>query len=161
MAEPDTRVGWGFDAHRFGPGNRVVLCGVAVEHDRGVEATSDGDVATHALIDALLGAIALGDLGRYFDSDHPSMQGVSSMELLARALRLVEDQGYGVGNVDVTVVSESVRVAPQREEMRVSLASALGIDVATVSVKATSTDGMGAIGADEGIAATAMVLVYR
>ena len=161
MAEHGTRVGWGFDAHRFGPGNRVVVCGVAVEHDRGVEATSDGDVAVHALIDALLGAVAVGDLGTYFNSDHPAMQGVSSMELLKRALRLVEEQRYRVGNVDVTIVSESVRVAPHREAMRASLASALGIDVADVSVKATSTDGMGAIGTDEGIAATAAVMIYR
>ncbi|GMQ86688.1 MAG: hypothetical protein BMS9Abin07_2279 [Acidimicrobiia bacterium] len=161
MAEGSSRVGWGFDAHRFGPGGPVVLCGIVVDDGRGVEATSDGDVAAHALIDALLGAVGLGDLGTHFASDDPDMQGADSMELLARVRRLVENESYRVGNVDVTIISQSVRVAPHREAMRAALSQVLRIDVDAVSVKATSTDGMGSIGADEGIAAAAVATVYR
>ncbi|MFB3048658.1 MAG: 2-C-methyl-D-erythritol 2,4-cyclodiphosphate synthase [Acidimicrobiia bacterium] len=101
MAEGHTRVGWGFDAHRFGPGGPLILCGVEVDDARGLEATSDGDVAAHALIDALLGADGMGDLGAHFASDDPGMQGADSMELLVRAVRLVESESYRVGNVDV------------------------------------------------------------
>ena len=159
MAER-TRIGWGFDAHRFGGDGPVVLCGVIVDDERGLEATSDGDVAAHAVIDALLGAAAIGDLGTYFASDHPSMQGVGSLHLVERAVGLLAEVGYEPGNVDVTIVSESVRIAPHRDAMRSALAAALGIDVDRVSVKATSTDGMGSIGRDEGVAAAAVVQVY-
>jgi len=137
------------------------LCGVEVDHDRGIEATSDGDVAAHAVIDALLGAVGFGDMGTHFDDDDPAMQGADSMELLGQVVRLVGGDSYRVGNVDLTIISESVRIAPYRDVMRSSLAEALGIEVIDASVKATSTDGMGAIGADEGIAAVAVVLVHR
>ena len=161
MAEPITRTGWGFDAHRFGGGGPVVLCGVEIDDDRGIEATSDGDVAVHALIDALLGPVGIGDLGVHFPSEDPEMDGADSMKLLVRATQLVAAAGYDVGNVDVTVVSQSVRVAPHRAAMRTALAVALGIEEAAVSGKATTTDGMGAIGNDEGIAAAAVAVVYR
>jgi 2-C-methyl-D-erythritol 2,4-cyclodiphosphate synthase len=161
MAEPITRTGWGFDAHRFGGDGHIVLCGVEMDDDRGIEATSDGDVAVHALIDALLGAVGIGDLGVHFPSEDPEMAGADSMKLLVRATQLVAAAGYDVGNVDVTVVSQSVRVAPHRAAMRTALAVALGIEEAAVSVKATTTDGMGAIGNDEGIAAAAVAVVYR
>lgn len=161
MAEPITRTGWGFDAHRFGGGGPVVLCGIEMDDDRGIEATSDGDVAAHALIDALLGAAGIGDLGTHFDPEDPEMHGVDSMELLRRVRVLVEDRSYRPGNVDVTIISQSVRVAPHREAMRAALAAALGVEIGAVSVKATTTDGMGAIGNDEGIAAAAVAVVYR
>ena len=153
------RVGWGFDAHRFGGGGPVVLCGVEIGHDRGVEATSDGDVAVHALMDALFGAAALGDLGSHFGTDDPAMEAADSMELLARVVAAVSDAGMRIGNVDVTIIAESLRVSPHREAMRQNLAAALHIEVADVSVKATSTDGLGAIGSGDGLAAVAVAVL--
>ena len=159
MSDP-IRVGWGFDAHRFGPDGPVVLCGVEVDHDRGVEATSDGDLAAHALIDALFGASALGDLGTHFGIDDPEMEDADSMAMLGRAAAIVEDQGFRIGSVDLTIISESVRVAQHREAMRNGLARTLGVDSREVSIKATSTDGMGWIGNDEGIAVAAVAVIY-
>jgi 2-C-methyl-D-erythritol 2,4-cyclodiphosphate synthase len=161
MAEPITRTGWGFDAHRFGGGGPVVLCGVDMDDDRGIEATSDGDVAVHALIDALLGAVGIGDLGTYFHPEDSEMHGVDSMQLLRKVVLLVEHRSYRPGNVDITIISESVRVAPHHEAMRAALADVLDVEIGAVSVKATTTDGMGAIGNDEGIAAAAVAVVYR
>jgi 2-C-methyl-D-erythritol 2,4-cyclodiphosphate synthase len=155
------RIGWGFDAHRFGGSGPVVLAGVVVDPTRGMEATSDGDVVAHAVADALLGALALGDLGAFFPSSDPEMEGIESMELLARVVRIIEDRGHLVGNVDVTVVAQSVRIEPHRDEMRNELAATLRIDRSSVSIKATTTDGMGSIGRDEGIAVTAAVTLYR
>ncbi len=153
------RVGWGFDAHRFGGEGPVLLCGVEVDAARGVEATSDGDVAAHALIDALLGAAGLGDLGSHFGTNDPEMRGADSMALLAGVIGLLAEAGYRPSSVDITVVSESIRIAPHREAMRSRVAKTLGIDVGAVSVKATSTDGLGAIGADEGLAAAAIAVI--
>lgn len=153
------RVGWGFDVHRFGPGSVVVLCGVTVPYDRGVEATSDGDVAAHAVIDALLGAVGAGDLGEHFGVDDPEMEHADSMALLGRTVDLLAERGHRPVSIDVTVISESVRIAPHRDAMRNRLGEALGIATGSVSVKATSTDGLGAIGRDEGIAAAAIVIV--
>jgi 2-C-methyl-D-erythritol 2,4-cyclodiphosphate synthase len=159
MADAHPRVGWGFDAHRFGGTGPVLLCGVEVDARHGVEATSDGDVAVHALIDAMLGAAALGDIGSHFGADDPAMRGADSMDLLAQVVRMVEDSGVRPGNVDITIVAESLRIAPHREAMRANVADALGVDIADVSVKATSTDGLGAVGADEGLAAAAVVML--
>lgn len=153
------RVGHGIDAHRFGEEPPIVLGGVVVDDTRGVEATSDGDVATHALVDALLGAAGLGDLGEHFPSSDPRWQGVSSLDLLAHAVGLLAEAGWGVGNVDVTIVAERVRVGPHREAMRSTLAEVLGVDVGAVSVKATTTDGLGFTGRDEGLAAHAVATV--
>ena len=159
MAEDLPRVGWGFDAHRFGPGGPLVLCGIEVEQDRRLEATSDGDVATHAVIDALFGAGGIGDLGTHFGTDDPEMEGADSMVLLQRAVLQLADQGYEPSSLDVTIISESVRVAPHRDAMRIALAQAVGLDVGAVAVKATSTDSMGAIGRDEGVAAAAVAVI--
>lgn len=138
-----------------------MLAGVVVDRTRGIEAMSDGDVVAHAVADALLGALALGDLGVHFPSSDPEMEGIDSMELLARVVRRIEDRAHLVGNVDVTVVAQSVRVGPHRDEIRDRLASVLRIDRSSVSVKATTTDGMGSIGRDEGIAVAAAVTLYR
>lgn len=159
MVDGPSRVGWGFDAHRFGPGGPVVLCGIEVDHDRGIEATSDGDVAAHAVMDALFGAAAIGDLGGHFADDDPAMKDADSMALLQRAVSLLAERGFRPSSLDVTIISESVRVAPHREAMRASLARVAGLDVNAVSVKATSTDSMGAIGRDEGIAAAAIAVI--
>jgi 2-C-methyl-D-erythritol 2,4-cyclodiphosphate synthase len=161
MVDSRTRIGWGFDAHRFGGNGPIVLAGVVVDQIRGIEATSDGDVVAHAVGDALLGALALGDIGMHFPSSNPEMDGMDSMELLARVIRIIEDRAHLVGNVDVTVIAQSVRIGPYREEMRDRLAALLRIDRSSVSVKATTTDEMGSIGRDEGIAVAAVVTLYR
>ncbi|MEA3501688.1 MAG: 2-C-methyl-D-erythritol 2,4-cyclodiphosphate synthase [Actinomycetota bacterium] len=161
MVDSRVRIGWGFDTHRFGGDGPIVLAGVVVDTTRGLEATSDGDVIAHAVADALLGALALGDLGTHFPSSDPEMAGIDSMELLARVVRVIEDRAHLVGNVDVTVVAQSVRIEPHRDEMRDQLAARLRTDRSSVSVKATTTDGMGSIGRDEGIAVAAAVTLHR
>jgi len=156
------RVGWGGDAHRFGGPGRTLLGGVVVDGARGVEATSDGDVLAHAAADALLGAAALGDLGSLFPSDDPRSHGVDSMALLGEVVARVAAVGHCVSSLDATVIAEQVRVAPHREAIRCRLAGVLGVDAGAVSVKATSTDGLGFLGRDEGLAAVVVaVLVER
>ncbi len=153
------RVGWGVDAHRFAPEGEVRLVGVVADPTRGVAATSDGDVAAHALIDALLGAAALGDLGTFYPSDDPRWEDADSMALLADAVGRVIDSGFSISSVDVTVVSDSVRVEPIRDAMRAAIASTLQIPVDAVSVKATTSDGLGFTGRDEGLAALAVAVL--
>jgi len=153
------RIGWGFDAHRFSADGRVVLAGIVADDSRGVDATSDGDVPVHAVADAVLGAAALGDLGALFPSDDPAWIGADSMALLDEVMLRVMAAGYRVASVDVTVIAQSVRVSPHREAMRIALSERLGVDVSSVSVKATTTDGMGFLGADEGLAAVAVAVL--
>ncbi len=153
------RTGFGVDVHAFSRGGSLVIGGVVVDTTRGVDATSDGDVAIHALIDALLGAAALGDLGTHFPSSDPKWHGARSTDLLATTIRLLSDAGFVPMQVDVTIIAQEVRVAPHRTAMRANLADALGIPLASVSVKATTTDHLGFLGADRGIAATAVAVV--
>jgi 2-C-methyl-D-erythritol 2,4-cyclodiphosphate synthase len=156
------RVGWGADAHRFGGPGRTLLGGVEVDAARGVEATSDGDVLAHAAADALLGAAALGDLGALFPSGDARWRGADSMSLLAEVVARVEAAGYRVGSLDATVIAERVRVAPHRDAIRARLAAVFGVEAGAVSVKATTTDGLGFLGRDEGLAAVVVaVLVER
>lgn len=150
------RVGWGVDVHRLGAGGVLRLAGVEVESDRQLLGTSDADVAAHAVIDALLGAVADGDLGEHFPSGDPHWHDADSMVLLAAVARRIESAGFRVGNVDLTIVSESVRVSPHRTAMRAALADAVATEATNISVKATTTDGMGFVGRDEGIAALAV-----
>ena len=157
---PDAfRVGLGFDAHRLGGPPPLRLAGVEVDGTQGLIGTSDGDVAAHAVADAMLGAGALGDLGTHFPSRDVEWRGADSMALLARVVEMVAQAGMRVGNVDLTVIAETVRVAPIRERMRKELADVLGVVPASVSVKATTTDGMGFTGRGEGVAAWATVLL--
>ncbi len=156
---PRTRVGWGFDAHRLDGDPPLKLGGVVVSGKHGVSATSDGDVLAHAVTDALMGACVLGDIGEHFPSDDPLMSGVDSMFLLRQAATMATAGGWRVSHVDVTVVAEQVRVAPYRDEIVVKLADALATDPSDVSVKATTTDGLGFIGKGEGLAAVAVVTV--
>ena len=149
------RVSWGFDAHRFGGSPPVVLAGVVVDTERGVKATSDGDLVAHAVADAVLGAAGLGDLGAHFPSSDPQWGGADSMDLLGRVVEMCSN--IDILFVDVTVVAEHVRVAPHRQAMQAKLAEVLRLDPARLSIKATTTDGMGSIGAGEGMAATAVV----
>ena len=155
------RVGWGFDAHRLGGRGPLVLAGVVVAEDRGLIATSDGDVAIHALIDALLGAAALGDIGEHFPSSDSRWEGADSTDLLARTVGLVRDAGYGPAAIDITILAQSVRIAPHRRRMRERIAMLLAVPVEAVSLKATTTDGLGYLGRDEGIAATAVATIVE
>jgi 2-C-methyl-D-erythritol 2,4-cyclodiphosphate synthase len=150
------RTGWGFDAHRFGGEPPIVLAGVAVDSSRGLEATSDGDVVAHAVIDAVLGAAALGDIGSLFPSSDPKWAGADSIAMLADAMDRANAAGLAVSHLDVTIVSEDVRVQPHREDMRARLAEVMGLGPNQVSVKATTTDGLG-LTSREGVAAVAVV----
>lgn len=153
------RVGFGYDAHRLTPGRALVLGGVEISHPRGLSGHSDADVLTHALGDALLGAVAAGDLGRHFPDHDPAYQGISSLILLERIMIVVRSRGFQPVNVDVTVVAEKPRLAPHIPRMIDNLAPILGLAPEAVSIKATSTEKMGFAGREEGIAAYAVVLV--
>jgi 2-C-methyl-D-erythritol 2,4-cyclodiphosphate synthase len=153
------RVGTGYDSHRFGTGRRLVLGGVEIEHDRGLEGHSDADVVAHAVTDALLGAAGLGDIGTHFPPGDERWKDADSIELLRRSAELAAGQNYQVVNVDVSIVAESPRMAPYIPLMRQRLADALGIGPDHVSVKGKSNEGMGWIGRGEGIAAIAVVLI--
>jgi 2-C-methyl-D-erythritol 2,4-cyclodiphosphate synthase len=153
------RIGQGFDVHRFGPGDAVVLGGVRIPHTQGLLAYSDGDVLLHALCDALLGAIAAGDIGRHFPDTDPRWKGADSRRLLRECVRLVREAGFAVGNADLTLIAERPRVAPHAEAMRANIAADLGCAAGVVSVKATTSEGLGFTGRGEGIAAQAVVLL--
>jgi 2-C-methyl-D-erythritol 2,4-cyclodiphosphate synthase len=153
------RVGIGYDAHRLVEGRPLVVGGVLIEHDRGLEGHSDADVLVHAIIDALLGAAALGTIGEHFPDDDPQYEGISSLELLAMAAALVEDHGRTIVNVDSVVVAQRPRLQPYLARMAVRIAETLGLDQDLVGVKATSPEGLGALGRQEGIAAQAVVLL--
>jgi 2-C-methyl-D-erythritol 2,4-cyclodiphosphate synthase len=151
--------GIGYDCHRFAAGRALVLGGVQVEHDRGLAGHSDADVLTHAIIDAMLGAAALGDIGEHFPDTDPRYAGADSIELLRATVALVAGAGLVITHVDATVVLERPKLAPIRDAMRARLAAALGLDLRHVSVKATRGEGMGFIGREEGIAALAIATV--
>jgi 2-C-methyl-D-erythritol 2,4-cyclodiphosphate synthase len=155
------RIGLGYDSHRFGEGRRLVLGGVGIEHPFGLEGHSDADAVAHAVTDALLGACALGDIGRHFPPGDEQWRGADSIELLRQAGHLAAEQNYQVVNVDVTVVCEAPHIGPHADAMRQRLADALEIAPRLVSVKAKTNEGMGWVGRGEGIAAMAVVLVDR
>jgi 2-C-methyl-D-erythritol 2,4-cyclodiphosphate synthase len=156
----ELRVGIGFDAHAFADGVPLVLGGVAIPWPRGLAGHSDGDVVTHALIDALLGAAGLGDIGSLFSSDDPELRGVSSLKLLRETYERVRSAGWRLVNADAVLIGNEPRIAPLREEMQAALSSALDGDGA-VSVRATTTDGLGFTGRGEGLAAQAAALLAR
>lgn len=153
------RTGMGFDAHRFAVGDHVWLCGVKVVHDRALEGHSDADAGLHALTDAILGALGAGDIGRHFPPTDERWRGVASSQFLGHAGGLVRQAGGVVVNCDVTLVCEEPKIAPHREAMRARIAEILGIEVACVSVKATTTEGMGFVGRREGLAAQAVATI--
>ena len=155
------RVGIGVDAHALEDGVPLVLGGVAIDHPRGLAGHSDGDVIAHALIDAILGAAGLGDIGSLFPSRDAEWQGAVSVELLRRAANEVRTAGWEVVNADCVLVGEEPRIAPLRDEMRARLAEALGVDARRVNVRATTTDRLGFTGRAEGLAAHAVALVQR
>lgn len=158
----ELRVGIGVDAHALEPGVPLVLGGVAFPGEpAGLAGHSDGDVIAHALVDAVLGAAGLGDIGSLFPSGDPAWKGASSLDLLARAYADVRAAGYELVNADCVLVGERPRLAPHRDEMRARLAAALGVDPARVAVRATTTDGLGFTGRGEGLAAQAVALLRR
>jgi len=158
---PAVRIGTGFDVHRLAEGEALWLCGVKVEHTHGLAGHSDADVAIHALVDALLGAIGAGDIGQHFPPSDPQWKGASSDRFLAHAARLVGESGHAIGNVDLTIVCEAPKIGPHRPAMQARLAQILDLDVAQVSVKATTTEGLGPTGRREGIAAQAVASLVR
>jgi len=153
------RIGQGVDAHRLVAGRPLRLGGIEVPHDRGLEGHSDGDALLHAVTSAILGALGEGDLGRHFPSSDPSLEGVASSELLARVGTRMRAAGFAVGNVDATIVAQQPRLADHLGKMEAAIADVLEIEAQRVNVKVTSTDGLGAIGQGEGIAALAVVLL--
>lgn len=157
----NVRIGQGFDVHAFGDGDHVMLGGVRIPHGRGVLAHSDGDVALHALCDALLGALALGDIGHHFPPSDERWRGADSRALLRQCVARVGERGWRAGNVDLTVMAERPKVGPHVAAMRECIAADLGIAVDDVSVKATTTERLGFTGREEGIAALAVCLLVR
>lgn len=157
----DLRVGTGFDAHAFADGVPLVLAGMELEGDRGLAGHSDGDVITHALIDAILGASGLGDIGVLFPSGDSKLEGACSLDLLSRAYSDVRASGFELVNADCVLIGEKPHIAPHRAEMRKRLARSLGVATAAVNVRATTTDRLGFTGRGEGLAAQAVALVQR
>jgi 2-C-methyl-D-erythritol 2,4-cyclodiphosphate synthase len=153
------RIGQGVDAHRLAPGRRLVLGGVEIPCDRGLEGHSDGDVLLHAVASALLGAMGEGDLGRHFPSSDPALEGVASREILARVAEMLAAAGFAVENVDATVIAEAPRLGPHREEMEGAIAGVLGVAPERVNIQVSSTDHQGFVGREEGIAALAVALI--
>ncbi len=153
------RIGHGYDAHRFCEGDAVVIGGVRIPHDRGLAAHSDGDVLLHAVCDALLGALALGDIGHHFPDDDPAYAGIDSRVLLRRVMAEVSGRGWRLGNLDATVIAQAPRLGPHIPAMREHLAADLEAEASQVNVKATTTERMGFTGRGEGIAAHAVVLL--
>ena len=150
------RTGLGLDTHAFAPGRPLIIGGIEIPHEQGLAGHSDADVLTHAVIDALLGAAALGDIGQHFPDTDPRSQDADSIELLRSVVALLGERGFEVGNVDATVVLERPKLAPHRDAIRASLAAALGVPHDAVNVKATTGEGMGFVGRGEGAAAMAV-----
>lgn len=161
MKAPSIRIGQGFDVHAFATDRQLWLCGVNIPHDRGLLGHSDADVALHALSDALLGAAALRDIGYHFPDTDPRYKGADSRKLLREVVTLLADKGYGIGNVDVTIMAQKPKLLPYIPQMAANIAQDLGIDADCVSVKATTTEKLGFTGREEGIAALAVALIYR
>ncbi|HKQ82360.1 MAG TPA: 2-C-methyl-D-erythritol 2,4-cyclodiphosphate synthase [Steroidobacteraceae bacterium] len=155
------RIGQGYDVHAFQAGDHVTLGGVRIPHTHGIKAHSDGDVLLHAICDALLGAAALGDIGMHFADTDPQWRGADSRGLLRRVRELLSERGYGVVNIDSTVLAETPRLGKHREAMRANIAADLQVDIGQVNVKATTSEGLGFVGRREGIASHAIALIER
>jgi 2-C-methyl-D-erythritol 2,4-cyclodiphosphate synthase len=155
------RVGQGYDVHRFKEGDHIILGGVKIDYEQGLEAHSDGDVVLHALCDALLGAVALGDIGKHFPDTDPEFKGADSRLLLRHVYRIIQDKGYKLVNADMTIIAQAPKMAPHIAVMCRSIADDLNVDVDCINVKATTTEKLGFEGRKEGIAVQAIVLVER
>lgn len=155
----DIRVGCGYDVHALGDGLRLVLCGVEVPHTKGCIAHSDGDVAIHAICDALLGALALGDIGKLFPDTDAKYKGIDSTILLKEVIDIISAKGYNIGNIDCTIAMQRPKLRPHIDAMRARLSEIIGIGIERISVKATTTERLGFEGREEGVSATAVVLL--
>ncbi len=153
------RIGHGYDVHRLMEGRKLILCGVDIPHTLGLLGHSDADVATHAVADAILGATRLGDLGKLFPDTDPAFEGADSLRLLSEVMRLARERGYRLVDCDCTIAAQAPKLAPHRDEMRANLARALGVGVESVGVKATTTERLGFVGREEGMAAWAVALL--
>ena len=154
------RIGHGYDVHRLAEGLPLYLCGIKIEHTQGCVAHSDGDVALHALCDSLLGALALGDIGKHFPDTDPAYKGIDSKILLRKVMEMLKSRGASVGNVDLTIAAQRPKLAPYILPMRTSIASLLEIPLEDVSVKATTTEKLGFVGREEGIEVNAVSLIF-
>lgn len=161
MNMSDIRIGHGYDVHRLTEGRRLILGGVDIPHARGLDGHSDADVLTHALCDAMLGALAIGDIGRHFPDNDDSYLGISSLILLERVAEFCRKKGYVLSNCDVTVLAQKPKLAPHIDGMRENIARAVGVDIDRVSVKATTEERLGFTGREEGIAAHAVVIMTK
>ncbi len=161
MNVSDIRIGHGYDVHRLTEGRRLILGGVDIPHTNGLDGHSDADVLTHALCDAMLGALALGDIGRHFPDNDANYLGISSLILLERVAELCRKKGYVLSNCDVTVLAQKPKLAPHIDGMRENIARAVGVDIDRVSVKATTEERLGFTGREEGIAAHAAVIMAK
>ncbi|MBO7186300.1 MAG: 2-C-methyl-D-erythritol 2,4-cyclodiphosphate synthase [Alistipes sp.] len=157
----DIRIGHGYDVHALADGLRLVLCGVEIEHYKGCVAHSDGDVAIHAICDALLGALALGDIGKLFPDSDMQYKGIDSRRLLKHVVDIVTDKGYTISNIDCTIAMQRPKLRPHIDTMRMRLAEVVGIDVDRISVKATTTEHLGFEGREEGVSATSVTLLIK
>jgi len=155
------RVGQGYDVHRFNEGNHIILGGVKIDYEQGLEAHSDGDVVLHALCDALLGAAALGDIGKHFPDTDPDFKGADSRVLLRHVYRIIQDKGYQLVNADMTIIAQAPKMAPHIDTMCRNIADDLNVDVDCINVKATTTEKLGFEGRKEGIAVQAIVLIEK
>jgi len=155
------RVGQGYDVHRFVDTGDVILGGVKIDYEQGLEAHSDGDVVLHALCDALLGAAALGDIGKHFPDTDPEFKGADSRVLLRHVYRIVQEKGYSLGNADITIIAQSPKMAPYIVAMCTHIAADLAVDIDCINVKATTTEKLGFEGRKEGIAVQAIVLINK
>jgi 2-C-methyl-D-erythritol 2,4-cyclodiphosphate synthase len=153
------RSGIGYDVHRFGDGRKLILGGIEIPYPRGLEGHSDADVLSHAIADALLGAIGASDIGQHFPNTDPSIRGISSIQILARVAELLAEKKARAVNVDATIIAEAPKIAPHTPSMRKELAAALGLSEGQISIKATTNEGLGTIGRGEGIAAIAVASV--
>ena len=159
IGQPSIRIGYGTDAHRLVEGRALVLGGVEIPYDRGLLGHSDADVLLHAVMDALLGAAALGDIGLHFPDSDERYAGISSLKLLQQTGRILFEAGYAVSNIDATLIAEKPKISPYRDEMRRVIAEALGIDISQVSIKATTMEGLGYTGEGLGMKAEAVALI--
>ncbi|SBS28703.1 2-C-methyl-D-erythritol 2,4-cyclodiphosphate synthase [Marinomonas spartinae] len=155
------RIGHGFDVHKFGEGDHIILGGERIAYSQGLLAHSDGDVVLHALTDALLGAAALGDIGKHFPDTDAAFEGANSRLLLKKAYQEIQKLGFSVGNVDVTIIAQAPKMRPHIDAMRANIAEDLSIDIGAVNVKATTTEKLGFTGRKEGIAVEAVALIYQ
>lgn len=155
------RIGHGYDVHRLVEGRKLILGGVDIPYEKGLLGHSDADVLAHAIMDALLGASALGDIGKLFPDNDPAYEGADSMKLLARVAEVLDEKGYAIGNIDATVIAQKPKLAPYIEQMRRRMAEVCGIDMEQLSVKATTEEKLGFTGSGEGIAAHAVCLIER